>query len=60
VAAGGTQRIDLGTSIAIAFSRSPMVTAQISLDLQDLSGDRFILGLSTQVKAHIMRRFGMS
>ena len=59
VAAGGTHRIDLGTSIAIAFSRSPMVTAQISWDLQDLSNGRFILGLGTQVKAHIVRRFGM-
>jgi probable F420-dependent oxidoreductase len=59
VAAGGTRRIDVGTSIAIAFSRSPMVTAQISWDLQDLSGGRFILGLGTQVKAHITRRFSM-
>jgi probable F420-dependent oxidoreductase len=59
VAASSTQRMDLGTSIAIAFSRSPMVTAQISWDLQDLSGGRFILGLGTQVKAHITRRFGM-
>ncbi|CAA9449902.1 MAG: F420-dependent oxidoreductase [uncultured Rubrobacteraceae bacterium] len=59
VAAGSTRRIDLGTSIAIAFSRSPMVTAQVSWDLQDLSGGRFILGLGTQVKAHITRRFGM-
>jgi probable F420-dependent oxidoreductase len=59
VAAGDTRRIDLGTSIAIAFSRSPMVTAQMSWDLQDLSGGRFILGLGTQVKAHITRRFSM-
>ncbi len=59
VAAGGTRRLSLGTSIAIAFSRSPMTTAQISWDLQDLSGGRFILGLGTQVKAHVTRRFGM-
>ncbi|MCA1730173.1 MAG: TIGR03617 family F420-dependent LLM class oxidoreductase [Actinobacteria bacterium] len=59
VAASGTQKLDLGTSVAIAFSRSPMVTAQISWDLQDLSNGRFILGLGTQVKAHIARRFGM-
>ena len=59
VAASSTQRMDLGTSVAIAFSRSPMVTAQISWDLQDLSGGRFILGLGTQVKAHVTRRFGM-
>jgi probable F420-dependent oxidoreductase len=59
VAAGGTQELDLGTSIAIAFSRSPMVTAQTSWDLQDLSNGRFILGLGTQVKPHIVRRFSM-
>jgi len=60
VAAGGTQELDLGTSIAIAFSRSPMVTAQTSWDLQDLSNGRFILGLGTQVKPHIVRRFSMT
>jgi probable F420-dependent oxidoreductase len=59
VAANATQKIDLGTSIALAFSRSPMVTAQIAWDLQDLSDGRFILGLGTQVKAHITRRFSM-
>ena len=59
MAASGTRKLDLGTSVAIAFSRSPMTIAQISWDLQDLSGGRFILGLGTQVKAHITRRFGM-
>ena len=59
VAANSTRRLDLGTSVAIAFSRSPMVTAQLAWDLQDLSGGRFILGLGTQVKAHITRRFSM-
>ena len=59
VAANNTKRLDLGTSIAIAFSRSPMTMAQISWDLQELSGGRFILGLGTQVKAHIERRFSM-
>jgi probable F420-dependent oxidoreductase len=59
IAAGGTQRMDLGTSVAIAFSRSPMETAQTAWDLQDLSNGRFILGLGTQVKAHITRRFSM-
>src|SRR5215211_2268427 len=59
VAANSTRTLDLGTSIAIAFSRSPMTTAQISWDLQDHSGGRFILGLGTQVKAHITRRFSM-
>jgi probable F420-dependent oxidoreductase len=59
VAASGTRKLDLGTSVAISFSRSPMTTAQISWDLQDLSGGRFILGLGTQVKAHVTRRFSM-
>jgi len=57
LAAPSTQRISLGTSIAIAFPRSPMVTAQLAWDLADLSNGRFILGLGTQVKAHITRRF---
>src|SRR5918998_4585504 len=59
VAADATESIELGTSVAIAFSRSPMVIAQTAWDLQDLSGGRFILGLGTQVEAHIRRRFSM-
>src|SRR5215210_198142 len=59
IAANETERIELGTSIAVAFSRSPMETAQTAWDLQDLSGGRFILGLGTQVKAHVKRRFSM-
>src|SRR5215210_7273774 len=59
IAANETERIELGTSVAIAFSRSPMETAQTAWDLQDLSGGRFVLGLGTQVKAHITRRFSM-
>ena len=59
IAANGTRRMQLGTSVAIAFSRSPMETAQTAWDLQDLSGGRFILGLGTQVKAHVIRRFSM-
>src|ERR687894_3265592 len=53
VAADATQKIELGTSVAIAFSRSPMEVAQTAWDLQDLSGGRFILDLGTQVRAHI-------
>ena len=49
--------LDLGTAIAVAFPRSPMVTAQISWDLAAVTGGRFRLGLGTQVKAHITRRF---
>src|ERR671927_325222 len=59
IAADATRRIELGTSVAIAFSRSPMEVAQSAWDLQDLSGGRFILGLGTQVKAHVRRRFSM-
>ncbi len=59
LAAEHTQHIQLGTSVAIAFSRSPMVTAQLAWDLQSFSGGRLLLGLGTQVKAHIERRFSM-
>lgn len=57
LAAEHSRRLSLGTAVAIAFPRSPMVTAQIAWDLQAFSGGRFILGLGTQVKAHIERRF---
>ncbi|HWQ15625.1 MAG TPA: TIGR03617 family F420-dependent LLM class oxidoreductase [Roseiflexaceae bacterium] len=59
IAADHTAEIQLGTAVAIAFARSPMVTAQAAWDLQAFSGGRFILGLGTQVKAHIERRYGM-
>jgi probable F420-dependent oxidoreductase len=59
IAANETHEIELGTSVAIAFSRSPMETAQTAWDLQDLSDGRFVLGLGTQVRAHITRRFSM-
>lgn len=57
LAAEHSHRLELGTSVAIAFPRSPMVTAQTAWDLQAFSQGRFILGLGTQVKAHIERRF---
>jgi probable F420-dependent oxidoreductase len=60
LAAEHTRRITLGTSVAIAFPRSPMVTAQVAWDLAGLAEGRFILGLGTQVKAHIERRFGVA
>ena len=50
----------LGTDVAIAFPRSPMVTAQAAWDLAAVTGGRFILGLGTQVKAHLERRFSVS
>ncbi|MGE0384076.1 MAG: TIGR03617 family F420-dependent LLM class oxidoreductase [Gammaproteobacteria bacterium] len=58
-AARDTRRVKLGTGIAVAFGRSPVVTALMSWDLQRLSGGRFVLGLGTQIKAHVERRFGM-
>lgn len=54
-----TQRLGFGTAVAIAFARSPANLAYTAWDLAQLSGGRFILGLGTQVKAHIERRFGM-
>jgi probable F420-dependent oxidoreductase len=57
LAAEHTERIALGTAIAIAFPRSPMVMAQLAWDLAAQSKGRFQLGLGTQVKAHITRRF---
>jgi probable F420-dependent oxidoreductase len=59
LAAEHTTRIKLGTSIAVAFPRSPMVLAQIGWDLQEQSRGRFLLGLGTQVKGHNQRRFGV-
>ena len=59
LAAEHTERIELGTAVAIAFPRSPMATAQIAWDLQQLSKGRFHVGLGTQVKGHIVRRYGM-
>ncbi|MDX1469352.1 MAG: LLM class flavin-dependent oxidoreductase, partial [Acidimicrobiia bacterium] len=56
-AASSDADLDYGTAIALAFPRSPMVTAMISWDLARLTGGRFLLGLGTQVKAHITRRF---
>jgi len=59
LAAQGTERVDLGTAIAVAFARNPMTLAQTSWDLQAASNGRFILGLGSQIKAHITRRFSM-
>ena len=58
-AAAATERITLYPGVAIAFARSPMRLAQIAQDLQTISGGRFLLGLGTQIRAHIERRFGM-
>jgi len=57
IAAEHTTKLQLGTNVAIAFPRSPMVTAQLAWDLQQLSGGRFNLGLGTQVKGHNELRY---
>lgn len=59
VAATATSRLRLGTAIAVAFPRSPMITAYLAWDLQKASDGRFILGLGTQVKGHNERRFSV-
>jgi probable F420-dependent oxidoreductase len=56
-AAAATERLELSTGVAIAFARSPMLLAQLGHDLQVLSKGRFRLGLGSQVRAHIERRF---
>jgi probable F420-dependent oxidoreductase len=58
-AAGSTQRVTVGTAVAIAFARTPMTVAQTAFDLALYSEGRFVLGLGSQVKAHIERRFSM-
>ncbi|MFN8542655.1 MAG: TIGR03617 family F420-dependent LLM class oxidoreductase [Candidatus Binatia bacterium] len=57
LAVTATQRATVGTNIAVAFPRSPLVHAQVAWDLQAASCGRFILGLGTQVKGHIERRY---
>lgn len=56
-AAQATSRLEIGTNIAVAFARSPFSTAQIAWDLQRYSNGRFRLGLGTQVRQHVERRF---
>jgi len=59
VAAQEPSKVELGTAIALAFTKSPVATAYIAWDLQRMSGGRLVLGLGSQVKGHITRRFGM-
>ena len=59
LAAEHTERVEIGTSIAVAFARNPMLLANIGWDLQAYSGGRFILGLGSQIKPHITKRFSM-
>jgi probable F420-dependent oxidoreductase len=59
LAAEHTERITLGTGIAVAFARNPMNLAMLANDLQTLSRGRFFLGLGSQIKPHIEKRFSM-
>lgn len=59
LAAEHTTTLELGTSIAVAFARNPMTLANIGWDLQSYSKGRFILGLGSQIKPHITKRFSM-
>lgn len=59
VAAQNTSRVDLVTSIAVAFARTPMILANIGHDLNAVSKGRFVLGIGSQIRAHITKRFSM-
>lgn len=59
-AVGATERIKVGTAIALAFPRSPTITAMTAWDLDELSGGRFICGLGSQVKGVMQRRFSIT
>lgn len=59
LAADATERIELITAVAIAFARNPMTIAMQAHDLQVLSAGRFRLGLGSQIRPHIERRFSM-
>jgi len=59
VAAQNTQKVELITSIAVAFARTPMILANIGHDLNAYSKGRFVLGLGSQIRPHITKRFSM-
>ncbi|MGH9051093.1 MAG: LLM class F420-dependent oxidoreductase [Acidimicrobiia bacterium] len=59
LAAEHTERLELITGIAVAFARNPMTLANVGYDLQAYSQGRFVLGLGSQIKAHIEKRFSM-
>ena len=59
VASQAAPGLELSTGVAVAFPRSPFVTAATAWELQEASGGRFRLGLGTQVRTHIVRRYGM-
>src|SRR5579864_6776401 len=57
VAGAATDKIELHTSVAIAFARTPMAVAEVGWDLAGSTGGRFVVGLGSQVRAHNERRF---
>lgn len=57
LASASTERIGIGTGVTIALARNPMLLAQVAHELHDYSGGRLLLGIGSQVKAHIERRF---
>ena len=59
IAAVNTERVELGTSVAIAFPRSPMVVANACWDLQNASRGRFVLGIGPQIRPHNEKRFSV-
>jgi probable F420-dependent oxidoreductase len=59
VAAERTERVEVGTGIAVALARNPMTVALQANDIHALSGGRFVLGLGSQVKAHVTNRYSM-
>ena len=59
IAATHTEKLELRTSISIAFARSPMSSAMMAWDIQQASNGRFTLGLGSQVKGHNLRRFSV-
>jgi len=59
LAAEHAPKLEIGTGVAIALARNPMVTAQLAYELQKVSKGRFVLGLGSQVRAHVERRYSM-
>ncbi len=59
VASQSALGLDLSTGVAVAFPRSPFITAASAWELQEATGGRFRLGLGTQVRTHVVRRYGM-
>ena len=59
VGAAATEKLEFGTGIAVAFARNPMTLAVVANDLQQLTKGRFMLGMGSQIKPHITKRFSM-